>query len=501
MTNDELSRRRFLELAAAAGATLSAGCFADPVGGPEAIDAGTRDAGLDREDASRPAAAAQVGVASFAASSLRRASVRRAVELAGGMPWIRPGDRVLIKPAHNSPNPYPFTASPEACGELALMCLEAGAGKVVIADVMGVEHTLIPGGWALESQFGPLLPFSADSDATIRAFRNSGLWAGVEAAVGAANIGPDKKVHITSFREHNWRRWESAADTPGGEANARLSTPWLRDQLAAGIDMNGDPAFRVYLPRNFDLLRPEVPGMWFPNLFDEVDHVINLCRVSSHIWSHFTMSLKNWIGIMRPDDRLWLHQLNYLRNDRAKAGESLGTEPPYHEMLAELHLATHERERLVVADASEVIISGGPDSTPETTYPARLVFAATDLVSADVTALAVLRMGVMAAVLEGGLGGECLPQPSSTAQLAMDFILEKLNLSDGGLMRGTDVKLCDPTLSNWDWLAIRRARELGVGVASPDMVDIHYADAEHSVPAAHRDWISADALRPPTLPI
>ena len=492
---NELSRRKFLELAAAAGATLSAGCGTSPPDGRDRLDAGG-----DGIDGGNAAAAAQVGVASYAAPAMRRASVRRAVELAGGLPWIRPGDRVLIKPAHNSPNPYPFTASPEACGELANLCLEAGAGKVIIADVMGVEHTLIPGGWGLESQYGPLLPFSADSDATIRAFRNSGLWAGVEAAVGASNVGPDRDVHITSWREHNWRRWESAADTPGGEANARLGASWLRDQVHNGTDMNGETAWRPYVPRNFDRLREEVPGMWFPNLLDEVDHVINLCRVSSHIWSHFTMSLKNWIGIMRPDDRLWMHQLNYLRNDRAAAGDSFGTEPPYHEMLAELHLATHERERLIVADATDVIVSGGPDSTPEATYPARLVFAANDLVAADVTALAVLRMGVLAAVLEGGLGGECSAQPSSTSQLALDFLLEKLSLSDDGLMRGTDVKLCDPTLSNWDWLAIRRTRELGVGVASPEMVDIHFAeDADHAVPAAHRSWISADALRPPTL--
>ena len=56
--------------------------------------------------------------------------------------------------------------------------------------------------------------------------------------------------------------------------------------------------------------------MFVPNLLDKVDHIINVFRLSSHVWSQYTMAIKNWVGIMRPDDRVWMHQLNYLKNNR-----------------------------------------------------------------------------------------------------------------------------------------------------------------------------------------
>ena len=71
---------------------------------------------------------------------------------------------------------------------------------------------------------------------------------------------------------------------------------------------------------------------------------------------------------MRPDDRVWMHQLNYLKNNR-HSRHGLGwdhpirSEPLYHEQLAELHLAHADKERLCVADATQVIVTGGPDGT------------------------------------------------------------------------------------------------------------------------------------------
>ncbi len=479
-----LNRRQLMEAAmwASAAAGLSA-C---------AEDTGAQSGHLD-EGPRFPAA-----VAGFRDQAGRVASVRAVVEMLGGMPWIKPGDHVLIKPAHNSPNPYPFTASPESCAELTKMCLEAGAGRVTIADCMGVEHTMVPGGWHLESPFGRhwLERWDPDDDATVLAMRNSGLYDGIVDAVGAGEVGSgsDKRVHITSFRQHGWRRFESESVTPGAPT---MHADWVKSQLEDGVNWDGELEKRVYLPRKFDLLRSDEPGMMLPRIFDEVDHVINVHRCSTHIWSHATHALKNWIGVQRPDERLWMHQLNYLKNRRHAPDDPASTECPYHEMLAELHMATWERERLVIADASLVTLSGGPDDTVDPFYPANLMIGATDLVSADVLAVAVVKMGVLASLGEGGLNATCLEQPKSNGQLFFEFIDAALPWRDtDGPFHGTDVKLCDPTFSPWDWLAIRRAAELGMGPQHAGQLDLRFGEGDFGVPDARRGFIEDEIALP-----
>jgi len=67
-------------------------------------------------------------------------ATRAAVELLGGMAaFVKPGQRVVIKPNISFPNPpeYATTTHPEVVRELAVMCREAGASRVMILD-----HTL-----------------------------------------------------------------------------------------------------------------------------------------------------------------------------------------------------------------------------------------------------------------------------------------------------------------------------------------------------------------------
>ena len=67
------------------------------------------------------------------------------------------------------------------------------------------------------------------------------------------------------------------------------------------------------------------------------------------------------------------------------------------------------------------------------------------------------------------------------------------------LPRLFDAKLCDPEFSNWDWVAIQRARELGLGVMSPDDLQMVFdkKDSPFAVSSEKRDWITEDALRKP----
>ena len=68
------------------------------------------------------------------------AATRAAVDLLGGMKqFVKPGDRVVIKPNMSFPTP-PERASnthPEVVRELAVMCKEAGAARILVLD-----HTL-----------------------------------------------------------------------------------------------------------------------------------------------------------------------------------------------------------------------------------------------------------------------------------------------------------------------------------------------------------------------
>ncbi|MCA9618467.1 MAG: DUF362 domain-containing protein [Myxococcales bacterium] len=495
-------RRHFLQLAASAAALQAC---QDPKGspgvgggggGPEGAGGGGGVGGgsgaAGGSGGQGPTGGFPVAVTSYELPQDREAAIVAAVELSGGMPWLSPGDTVLIKVAMNSPNPYPATTSPHAVAALVKLCLDAGASRVFVADLMGLENTLVPGGWALEDPLGS--GFDPDHDGTIRAFHASGLYAAVAAAAGESNIGPNQRVHLTSFREHGWYRFESESATSG---TPYLVADWVRDQVETAETWDGSkPITKSYIKRPFDA-GPDMPGMFVPNLVGDVDHIINCHRVSTHVMSHYTLSLKNWFGIMRPDDRIWMHQISYLKNHRGTGDDPIRSEPPYNLMLPELHASTWSRERLVVADASEVIASGGPDESDKDLFPARLAVAAQDLVSADVIGLSIIRQAVMASELMGGLGGQCAPPPQSAKSLSLGF-LGGLVIPWKDAMYGNDDKLCDPSFSPWDWIAVQRARELGFGCPHPDELDLRFPTSGiHQLPAAQQSFLSQDAMLPP----
>ncbi|MDP3563477.1 MAG: DUF362 domain-containing protein, partial [Methanoregula sp.] len=55
--------------------------------------------------------------------------------------WLDKGDMVLLKPALNSPDPYPSTTHPLSIRVIAELLEERGA-KVVVGDQSGIEHVL-----------------------------------------------------------------------------------------------------------------------------------------------------------------------------------------------------------------------------------------------------------------------------------------------------------------------------------------------------------------------
>ena len=280
-----------------------------------------------------------------------------------------------------------------------------------------------------------------------------------------------KRVRITTFRELGWSRYELLAKTtaPDGSQSyvSHLYSPWVMAQTAKAETWYGNALPRSYLPRWFDAFRSDVPGLYVPTLFDRVDHIINLFRLATHIWSHYTMAIKNWVGTMRPDERTWIHQLNYLRNYRnsgngVEPDNPIRNEAPYHEMLADLHLPHAHKERLFVADAGKTILSGGPDGSdkplpraeghPGNERPGRGRCAGPG------------RPALRHHRSTGWAAGPHPPAAPRWIQAGYEFFGElDLPPMEKRLFRGTDVKLADRQFSNWDWVAVQRARELGLG--------------------------------------
>jgi len=64
-------------------------------------------------------------------------------------------------------------------------------------------------------------------------------------------------------------------------------------------------------------------------------------------------------------------------------------------------------------------------------------------------------------------------------------------------MRGLDPKLCDPSFSPWDWVAVRRARELGMG-ATPATFHARFSDdAAFAVSASDREFLARETALAP----
>ncbi|HUW23851.1 MAG TPA: DUF362 domain-containing protein [bacterium] len=223
-------------------------------------------------------------------------SVRRAINLAGGLDFIKSGESVLIKPNVNSDDPHPGTTNPEVVFEVVNMVREKGAKRIIVAD-----------------RSNPWWD-------TLKAMKKVGIY---EAAVkGGAEVVVFSKGDYVKVNPENSYHW------PNG--------------------------FRI------------------PKLVKQVDHIISLPVAKTHIIADFTMGIKNWVGLIPPSDRKYLH---------------LEKKDYFASMLSEIHLA--RKPSFLVMDATKVFVSGGP-SHGDIARPG-LVMATSDLVANDVTGLALLK--------------------------------------------------------------------------------------------------------------
>ena len=162
-------------------------------------------------------------------------------------------------------------------------------------------------------------------------------------------------------------------------------------------------------------------GAHFPKLFAEAESIVQTCCLKTHRFGgHFTMSLKNSVGMaakFSPVDNY-----NYMGELHSSGDQRL--------MIAELN--TLYRPDLVLLDGMKAFVDGGPD-TGRTVSPG-VVIAGADRVAVDAVGVAVLRLlGTTFAVSSGKVFGQ---------------------------------------------EQIRRAAELGIGVASPEQITVVVPDHE-----------------------
>ena len=107
-----------------------------------------------------------------------------------------------------------------------------------------------------------------------------------------------------------------------------------------------------------------------PTLLSEVDHVIYLPTVRTHVLARFTMSLKNSVGLLGRWNCFFMH-----------------VSPSLPERIAEINLAV--RPSFYLLDGRKVFVEGGPDKGAE--QAPGIVFAGRDPVACDAMGVALLK--------------------------------------------------------------------------------------------------------------
>jgi len=238
-------------------------------------------------------------------------AVGKAIELAGGMDFIQPGQTVLIKPNVNSGDAYPASTNPEVLYEVIKLVWEHDPKRVIVGDRSMYRRN------------------------TMEEMKRAGID---QAALEA-------KAELMAFDDMKWNL------------------------------MN--PANSVNWPNGYHVAE----------IISQVDHMINIPVIKTHRLARFTMSIKNYVGIIHGDDRIIFH--NKLGGfGRRKRGQQQNADyPAFAKMIAEFGLAI--KPALNIMDGTKAFVSDGP-SRGDLVEP-KLIVASRDNIATDVTGLGILK--------------------------------------------------------------------------------------------------------------
>jgi uncharacterized protein (DUF362 family) len=131
-------------------------------------------------------------------------------------------------------------------------------------------------------------------------------------------------------------------------------------------------------------------GFHFARIYREAESVVQTCCLKTHAYGgHFTLSLKNSVGLVPLAGYPYMGQLHSSRYQR--------------QMIAEINTAYSPD--LVVMDGVEAFVDGGPDRG--TRVEAGVMLAGTDRVAMDAVGVAILRLlGTTPEVSRGSIFGQ-----------------------------------------------------------------------------------------------
>jgi uncharacterized protein (DUF362 family) len=116
-------------------------------------------------------------------------------------------------------------------------------------------------------------------------------------------------------------------------------------------------------------------GFHFPRIYLEAEAIVQTCCLKTHAYGgHFTLSLKNSVGLVPRGGYPYMHELH--------------SSPYQRQMIAEINTAYSPD--LVVLDGVEAFVDGGPHRG--TRVEAKVMLAGTDRVAIDAVGVAVLRL-------------------------------------------------------------------------------------------------------------
>ncbi len=160
-------------------------------------------------------------------------------------------------------------------------------------------------------------------------------------------------------------------------------------------------------------------GFLFAKIYDDAECIVETCCLKTHQYGgHFTLSMKNAVGLVPRDNYQYMKELHSSEHQR--------------KMIAEIN-GVYKAD-LIVIDGIVTFIDGGPDKG--TRKEANVFLAGTDKIALDAVGVAILRiLGTTPEVMNGAI---------------------------------------------FDQEQIKRAVELGIGISSPNEIEF-LTDSEESI--------------------
>lgn len=258
------------------------------------------------------------------------------LESTNDLEWLKEGDLVLLKPAVNSPDPYPATTSPDSVRVVHDALKERGA-RVIVGDQAGIEHVVCgPGGVA-----------KGDSE---KCFIRTGMKENLDIGFKAfEREGWDEgfyKVQAPSWPKGFYvTRWVE-------EADHIISLPRLSTHAQAGITLG--------FKNMVGILRED-------------------SRMVFHAEGPFNRAFK-------------------IYSKKGKIENDYPNDDLFFEKMTEISLAVKEKLRCTLVVGTKAQVTFGPDARVMSYFKSRvaepdtgLIFASCDQVSSEVFGLAVLK--------------------------------------------------------------------------------------------------------------